>query len=139
MVKTSKLAMLLRECLDHPDARDVLLDVGGQLGDPLLGLLHRRPGPVSVPVGDQHYERDRGERDRRQSRIEHEHRHRREQDRDDRLGDEDQAVAEKEPHRLQIDRRPRHQLPGLLAIEERELEALQMAVQAVAEVDLDGE
>ena len=52
---------------------------------------------------------------------------------------EDQAVAEKETHGLQIDRRARHQLANLLAVEERQLEALEVAVHAVAQVELDTE
>ena len=38
-----ELALLLRERLDHAHAGDVLLGLGGQLGDPLLDLLARRP------------------------------------------------------------------------------------------------
>ncbi len=48
-----ELALLLRERLDHAHARDVLLGLGGQLGDPLLDLLDRRTRLVPVAVGDQ--------------------------------------------------------------------------------------
>ena len=68
-----------------------------------------------------------------------EHHDAREQDRQRVLGEEDQAVAEEEADRLQVDRRPRHQLPGLLAVEEAELERLQVAVDALAQVELDSE
>ena len=44
-----------------------------------------------------------------------EHHGRGDQDRERRLEDEDQAVAEEEAHRLEVDGRARHQLPGLLA------------------------
>ena len=39
-----ELALLLREGLHHAHAGDVLLRLGGQLGDPLLDLLRRRAG-----------------------------------------------------------------------------------------------
>ena len=48
----------------HAHARDVLLDVGGQLGDPLLDLLQRRARAPPVARGDQHDERHRRERER---------------------------------------------------------------------------
>ena len=53
------------------------------------------------------------------------------------LGDEHEPVAEEEADRLQVDRRARHQLAGLLAVEEAELERLQVAVEPVAQVVLD--
>ena len=55
------------------------------------------------------------------------------------MPDEDQSVAEEEPHRLQIDRRARHELASLLVIEERKLEPLKVSVEAVAQVELDAE
>ena len=60
-------------------------------------------------------------------------------DRQQVLGDEDQPVAEEEADRLQVDRRPRHQLPGLLAVEEAELEPLQVRVEELAQVEFDRE
>ena len=47
-----------------------------------------------------------------------------EHDRQRRLQHEDEAVAEEEAHRLQVDGRARHELAGLLAVEEAELERL---------------
>ena len=110
MAEPLELALLLRERLDHPHARDVLLGVGGQLGDPLLGLLERGLRVLAVAVGDQHDERHRRQRQRGEPRLEHEHRHPGERDREDRLADEDQAVAEEEAHRLEVDGGARHQL-----------------------------
>ena len=43
-----ELALLARERLHDAHAADVLLDVGGQLGDALLDLLQR--GPRAAPV-----------------------------------------------------------------------------------------
>ena len=43
-----ELAVLAREGLDHAHAADVLLDVGGQLGDALLELLQRRARAPAV-------------------------------------------------------------------------------------------
>ena len=55
----------------------------------------------------------------------------------DRLQDEHQAVAEEEAHRLQVHGRARHQLAGLLVVEEAELEPLELAVHQLAQVVLD--
>ncbi len=139
LLEALELARLGRERLHHADARDVLLDVGRQLGDPLLDLLQRGARAAPVAGGDQHHERHREQRQRGQPRLQHEHRDRREQDRQRALGDEDQAVAEEEAHRLQVDGRARHQLAGLLAVEERRFERLQVAVHQVAQVELDRE
>ena len=75
----------------------------------------------------------------RQQRVDREHHRRGEDDRQQVLGDEDQPVAEEEADRLQVDRRPRHQLPGLLAVEEAELEPLQVRVEGLAQVEFDPE
>ena len=139
VLEAAELALLLGERLDHADAGHVLLGLRGQLGDPLLRLLNRRPRPAAVQPRDHDHERHRRERQRRQRRLEREHRDRREPDRQDRLGDEDQAVPEEEADRLQVDGGARHQLPGLLAVEERELERLQGRVQRLAQVDFDGQ
>ena len=124
VLEALELAVLLGECLDHADAGDVLLRIRGQLGDPLLSLLKGGSRTSPVAPRDQHHERDRRQRQRRQLRLKHEHRDRRERDRQDRLGDEDQSVAEIEADRLKVDGGARHQLTGLLAVEECELERL---------------
>ena len=94
--------------------------------------------PVEAGGGEDD-ERDRDQRQRRQPRLEREHDHAGEHDRERVLGQEDQPVAEEEADRLQVDRRPRHQLAGLLAVEEAELEPLQVRVDALAQVELDRE
>ena len=48
-----------------------------------------------------------------------------------------EAVAEEEADRRQVDRRPRHQLAGLLGVEEAELELLQVRVEELAQVEFD--
>ena len=58
-LEARELARLGREGLDHAHAGDVLLDVGGQLGDALLDLLQRRPRAAPVAGGDEHDERHR--------------------------------------------------------------------------------
>ena len=72
-------------------------------------------------------------------RVGGEHHRAREHDRQDRLEDEHEAVAEEEPDRLQVHGRPRHQLSRLLMVEEAELEALEVAVEPLAQVVLDPE
>ena len=115
----------------------MLSSASRHLADPLLDLL--LGGPVAPAVarrgGDQ--ERHRDQRQRREQGVDDEHRGRGEQDRQGALGDPDQPVAEEEADRLQVDRRPRHQLTGLLAVEEAELEPLQVLVEDLAQVVLD--
>ncbi len=132
-----QLARLAREGLDDAHAGDVLLGVGGQFGDALLGLLDRRARAAAVAVGDHHHERRRGERDQAQPRVDHDHHDAREHDREHELQDEHEAVAEEEAHGRQVDGGPAHQLAGLLVVEEAELQALQLAVEALAQVVLD--
>ena len=55
------------------------------------------------------------------------------------LEEEDQPVAEEEPHGLQIDGRARHQLPGLVAVEVAEREPQELRVHRVPHVELDPE
>ena len=132
-------AVLLREGLHDAHAADVLLRVGGQLGDALLDLLQRRPRAPAVAGGDPDDEGDRDQRDDREQRVDDDHRDRREGDRQRRLQDPDEAVAEEEPHGLQVDGRPRHELTGLLAVEEPELQRLQVVVERLAQQQLDAE
>ena len=77
------------------------------------------------------------ERDQAEPRVDHDHHDARERDREDRLQDEHEPVAEEEAHRLQIDGRARHQLSRLLVVEEAQLQALQLAVHALAQVVFD--
>ena len=67
----------------------------------------------------------------------HDHRDAGEHERERGLQDEHEPVAEEEAHRLQVDGRARHQLAGLLVVEEAELEPLQVAVEQLAQVVLD--
>ena len=134
-----ELARLGREGLHHAHAGDVLLHVRGQLGDALLDLLQRRPRAVPVAGGDQHDDRHRRQRQGGQPGLQGEHGRGGQHDGERALGDEDEPVAEEEPHGLQVDRGARHQLAGLLGVEEPQLERLEVAVHEVAQVDLDGQ
>ena len=60
-------------------------------------------------------------------------------ERDHVLEEEDQAVAEEEADGLEVDRRPRHQLAGLVPVVEAEGQALEVRVQLVPHVVLDAE
>ncbi len=134
-----ELAVLAGEGLHHAHAGDVLLGVRGEFPDPLLGLLDRRPRAAAVAVGDDHHERNRHQRDQPEPGVDVDHHHAGERDREHRLQDEHEAVAEEEAHRLQVDRCARHQLPGLLVVEEAELQALELSVHEPAQVVLDAE
>ncbi len=137
--EAAELPLLAREGLHHAHAGDVLLDVRGQLGDPLLDLLQRGPRAHPVAPGDQHDERGGSEGEQAQPGLQQDHGHGRQHDRQQRLRDEHEPVAEEEAHGLQVDRRPRHQLAGLLSVEEAHLQTEQVAVEALAHVDLDRE
>ncbi len=113
--------------------------LGGQLGDSLLHLFESGPRAHAVAVRRVDDEWNRSQRDQCEQRLEHEHRDRCEQDRHRRLDDEDQPVAEEEAHRLEVHGHSRHQLSGLLAVEERQLERLQPTEQRFAEVVLDAQ
>jgi hypothetical protein len=102
-----------------------------------LPEMKRRPRAVSVARRDEDDERHGQQRERGERRLEHEHGDRAERDRQRALQDEHQPVAEEEAHRREVDGRARHQLAGLLAGEEPELELLQVRVEQVAEVELD--
>ena len=134
-----KLVFLAGESLDDADAGDVLLGLRGQLGDPLLHLLQRWAGDAVVARGGEDDEWRRRQRDQRQQRVDHDHHRAGEDDRQQALGDEDQAVAEEEADRLQVDRRPRHQLSGLLGVEEAQLQSLKVRVEELAQVEFDRE
>ena len=55
------------------------------------------------------------------------------------MQDENEPVAEEETHRGEIDGRTRHQLSGLLVVEEAQLEALQLPVHTLAQVVFNGQ
>jgi len=100
------LARLLCERLDDVDADDVLLGDGCDVGELLLDLPQRRVRDVAVAIReDDQHGRDR-ERDQRQLPLEEQQHPGDEDDGEDVLEEEDQAVAEKEPHALEVDGRP---------------------------------
>ena len=134
-----QLVFLAGEGLDDADPGDVLLGLRGQFGEPLLDLLQRRPRDAVIARGRVDDERRGEQRDQRQQRVEHDHHGAGEDDCQQVLGYEDEPVAEEEADRGKVDRRPRHQLPGLLAVEEAELESLQVRVEGLAQVEFDPE
>jgi len=129
--------LLAGERLHDPDARDALLRLGGELGDSLLHFLHRRAGETVEAGGREDNERHRQQRQRGQPGLDREHDGAGQQERECVLGQEDQPVAEEEADRLEVDGRPRHQLPGLLRVEEPQLERLEVRVDPLPQVELD--
>ena len=131
--------LLLREGLHDVDADDALLRDRRDVRELLLYVAEDRLRDLAVAVRDEH---DRGrdrERDERELPAVDEEDDRDDDDRHDVLGEEDQPVAEEEPHRLQINRRPRHELPRLAPVVEAEREAQEVPVELVPEVVLDAE
>ena len=132
-------AILLRERLDDVDADDRLLGHGRDVAQLLLHLAQDRVRDVAVAVGDRDDHRRDRERDQRQLPLDdEEHDHHRD-DGEHVLEEEDQAEAEEEAHRLQVDGRARHQLARLVAVVEAEREPQQVRVQRLAHVLLDPE
>jgi hypothetical protein len=115
------------------------VDAHRHIAEPVLHLAQHgvRDGAVAVGDGDDH--RGDPERDQRQPPLDHEQ-HRGDRDhREHVLEEEDQAEAEEEADALQVDRRARHQLTGLVAVVEAEGEPEQMRVEPLAHVLLDPE
>ena len=129
--------ILLGERLDDVDADDRLLRHRRDVGELLLHVAQHRMRDLAVAVGDADEERRDRERDQRQLPVVEEEDGRDADDRDHVLGEEDQPVAEEEADRLQVDRRPRHQLPGLVPVEVAEREPQQARVERIAHVPLD--
>ena len=130
---------LLRERLDDVDADDVLLGDRRDVGELLLDVAQRRVRDVAVAVRERDEERRHREHDEREPPLEEEEDDAHGDDGEDVLEEEDQAVAEEEPHALQVDRRARHQLAGLVAVVEAEREAHEVRVEALPHVHLDVE
>src|SRR5206468_12458926 len=78
--------------------------------------------PPIVPYTTLFRSRHGRQRERRQARLDREHHRRGEQQGERVLGEEDQPVPEEEADRLEVDRGAGHELPGLLRVEEPELE-----------------
>jgi hypothetical protein len=138
-VELGLLGRLLGKRLDDVDADDVLLGDCRDVRQLLLHLPQCRMGDAAVPVGEHDEERRDGEREQGQPPLDEEehggHGHHREHV----LEEENQPVAEEKADSLEVDRRPRHQLPGLMAVVEAEREADQVRVQPVPQVHLDAE
>ena len=98
--------LLLRKRLDDVDADDRLFRHRCQVGKSLLDIPHDRMRGVAVPVCDVDNRRRDGEGDEGQLPVEHEQDRRDPDDRQHMLHQENQAIAEKEPHVLKVDGRP---------------------------------
>ncbi len=113
-------ARLLRERLHDVDAGDRLLGDDGDLCELLLDLAQDGLRDPAVAVGDPGDDRRDRERDERELPAVDEQDGRDDHDRHHVLGEEDEPVAEEEAHRLQVDRRARHELARLAAVVEAE-------------------
>ncbi len=128
--------VLLRERLDDVNAGDRLLGDGRDLAERLLDVAEHGLRHMAVAVRHQGDHRRDGERHERQLPAVDEQDERDDDDGDDVLREEDEPVAEEEPHRLEVDRRARHQLPRLAAVVEAEREPEEVRVELVAHVVL---
>jgi hypothetical protein len=133
------LLAFLGERLDHVHADDVFLGDRRHVRHLLLDVAQHRMRDLRVAIGERDDERRDRQRDECQSPVRPEHDRRDPDDREDVLEEEDQAVAEKEAHCLEVHGRPRHQLSGLVAIVEAEREAQEVRVERVAHVVLDAQ
>ena len=130
------LGRLLREGLDDVDADDALLRDGGDVGELLLHVAEGRVREVAVPVGEHDQERHDRERDQCELPLDEEEYDRHGDDDEYVLEEEDQAVAEEEPDPLEVDRRPGHELAGLVGVVEAERQPNEPGVERVAHVEL---
>jgi hypothetical protein len=130
---------LLRERLHDVDADDALLRDGRDVRELLLHVAEHRVRCLAVAICDVHDHRSDRQGDESELPAVEEEDERDDEDGHDVLREEDQPVAEEEPHRLQIDRRAGHELARLAPVVEAEREPQQVPVQLVAEVVLDGE
>ena len=129
----------MRERLDDVDADDVLLRHGCDVGELLLHVTKRWMRDVAVAIGqDDEHGSDR-QSDQRELPLEHEQNGGDRHDRQHVLEEEDQPVAEEEPHALQIDGRARHELSGLVTVVEPERQAHEVGVEALPHVHFDRE
>ena len=121
------------------DADDVLLGDCGDVGHLLLHVAQDRVRDARVPVGDDDDEGGNCGRGEGELPVDDEHDRGDADDRHHVLEEKDEAVAEEEADRLQVDRRAGHELTGLVPVVETEGEAEQLRVQRVPHVVLDAE
>jgi hypothetical protein len=131
--------LLLGERLDDVDTDDVLLGDRRDVGHLLLDVPQDRMRNVAVAVRERDDERRHRERDQRQAPLEVQHHRRHAHDRQHVLEEEDQAVAEEEADRLEVDGGTRHQLARLVAVVEAEGHPHEVGVEGVPHVELDAE
>ncbi len=94
---------------------------------------------MAVPVRKRGQHRRDRECDQRQPPLDEEEDCGHRQHGEDVLEEEDQAVAEEKADALEVDRRARHQLAGLVAVVEAEREPDEAGVEPVSHVHLDAE
>ena len=130
---------LLRERLDDVHAGDRLLRDDRDLRERLLNVAEDGMRDAAVAEGGERDQRRDRQCDERQLPAVEEKDGADDDDRQDVLGEEDEPVAEEEAHRLQVDRRARHELAGLAAVVEAERQPEEVRVELVAEVVLDAQ
>jgi hypothetical protein len=130
------LTLLGAEALHDADPRDALLDDPRVVPELLLELERHRVQPVGE-TGGRH--REQGQRPQREHRQEHVA-----QDHDEDHAGEEEGGGDREGQQdddevdlLDVAVRPGHELAGLRAVVEREVELLQVGEQPLAQVGLD--
>ena len=130
-----ELPVFLAETLDHPDTGHRLLDNGGHLALPLLGLPVGGEGADPHPVGGDDQQGHHHEADRAQQGRVHKH--------DDQRGHQQQHVARHDGQEGQeslqqadVGVGSRHQLPRLHLVVTGEIKLLQLIEDGVAEIEL---
>ena len=134
-----RLGVLLRERLHHPHADDVLLGLGGDVGDALLHVAQHGMGAARIAGRDPDDRRQDHERGQRQDRARPDQERRDRHDREHVLAHEDQAVAEEHAHDLDVGVRPRQELTRLVGVVVGVVESLQVCVGLEAQIALDSQ
>ena len=131
--------LLLRERLDHVHPDDALLRHRRDICELRLHIAKHRMRDAAVALSDEDDRRRDRERDESELPAVDEEHSRDDDDGHHVLREEDEPVSEEEAHRLQVDRRPGHELPRLASVVEAEREAQEVRVELVTHVVLDRE
>ena len=128
------LGCLAREGADDAHAGDVLGRQAGDLGQALAGGDEHRADAPRVAQRADHRAQQRRQRDGGQPPVERKHDDGRAQDGQHGLADVGQREAEELRDAVELAAQPRHELPGLLAVEEGLVQGQQMGEHAPAQL-----
>ncbi|MCY1295568.1 hypothetical protein D9M70_449140 [compost metagenome] len=125
------------EGLHHPHAADILLDAGVEVADTAIEAAEVSGHPPTITAGDPGGHRHHGGRDQRQLPMHHQHQQQSADEGHDRYEQVLRPVVGDFADFLEVLRQASDQMAGLLVVEEREGELLQMVEGHPPHVRLD--